>query len=353
MKKLISVIIVISTIFLCFQTPIVNAKSDWATLINKNGSVDWLDSKYYDFTLKSKTEVKINFESDYPVDFEIYTIDYDTYLDETVFEKTNTDYINNSISLKKGKYTVSISNFDGDDDTVFSLSITAKKATKINFKSKNNKINFGKSKTLSYKTNGYNKKLTWKSSNKKVATVNKNGKVVGKGLGKCKITVKSNYGFSAKTNVIVNNKKIYIFKNSYKSIPKINGKTKKGWKKTNNKISVNKKIKGKCQGESTISKKVKGVTYKAKIYVTDHQKLKKAAKKHIKDILKDPDSLKIYHTYKGYDRQGMPSIVFDYGAKNSYGGYAREYISYSYNDKFKLYYGTYEYMPYLSNKKEI
>lgn len=65
-------------------------------------------------------------------------------------------------------------------------------------------------------------------------------------------------------------------------------------------------------------------------------------------ILKDPDSLKIYNTYKGYDIDGYPSVVFDYGARNGFGGMNREYISVSYkNDLKTMIYGTYESMPYL------
>lgn len=42
--------------------------------------------------------------------------------------------------------------------------------------------------------NATNKKVTWKSSDKKVATVNKNGKVVAKRRGTCKITVSATDG---------------------------------------------------------------------------------------------------------------------------------------------------------------
>ena len=56
----------------------------------------------------------------------------------------------------------------------------------------------------------------------------------------------------------------------------------------------------------------------------------------LKDRLNDPDSLKIYHIWRGYDKDGEPNITIDYGAKNGYGGYVRDdYFNYFryYNSK--------------------
>lgn len=69
--------------------------------------------------------------------------------------------------------------------------------------SKNNVIlNKGKSFTLKVTSitpsNATNKKVTWNSSNKKIATVDKNGKVVARGKGTCRITVSATDGSGVK-----------------------------------------------------------------------------------------------------------------------------------------------------------
>ncbi|MGD9560104.1 MAG: Ig-like domain-containing protein [Oscillospiraceae bacterium] len=56
--------------------------------------------------------------------------------------------------------------------------------------------------TVTYNVEGYNAKLTWKSSDKKVATV-KNGKITAKGKGKATITVSASNGKKAKLKVTV------------------------------------------------------------------------------------------------------------------------------------------------------
>lgn len=57
-----------------------------------------------------------------------------------------------------------------------------------------------------YPNNATNKNLTWTSSNPSVATVDKNGLVTGISLGQTKITIKSNDGGNAETNlwIVVN-----------------------------------------------------------------------------------------------------------------------------------------------------
>ena len=54
--------------------------------------------------------------------------------------------------------------------------------------------------------NASNKKVTWSSSNKKVATVNGSGVVVAKGVGTCTITAKSNNGKKATCKITVKSK---------------------------------------------------------------------------------------------------------------------------------------------------
>lgn len=86
------------------------------------------------------------------------------------------------------------------------IKITVKKApSKIKFKKNSVTIARKKSTTLKYTLtkNTYTYKLTWKSSNKKIATVNSKGKVTGKKKGTCKITVKTHNGKKATIKVKV------------------------------------------------------------------------------------------------------------------------------------------------------
>ena len=77
-----------------------------------------------------------------------------------------------------------------------------------------------------------------------------------------------------------------------------------------------------------------------------------------KDDLRDPDSFRVYHIYRGYDSDGEACIVLDCGAKNGYGGMVRKYcnIYQRYNTKTKYFvYGYYttDYKIYLSGEKKI
>lgn len=53
---------------------------------------------------------------------------------------------------------------------------------------------------------------------------------------------------------------------------------------------------------------------------------RKAYKKYFKEVLKDPESLKIYE--EKITRDGEYTVIFDvdYGAKNGFGAYGREKI---------------------------
>ncbi len=75
------------------------------------------------------------------------------------------------------------------------------------------KIQYGKKISLSVGESDFimvkGKKATYKTSNKKVATVNKKGKVVAKGVGTCKITIKQN-GSKATSKVTVKPAKVKL-----------------------------------------------------------------------------------------------------------------------------------------------
>lgn len=73
---------------------------------------------------------------------------------------------------------------------------------KLKLKKKTLTLTKGKKATLKIALNKTNKKVTWSSSKKSVATVNKNGKVTAKAVGKTTITVKAgNYKATCKVTV--------------------------------------------------------------------------------------------------------------------------------------------------------
>ena len=81
------------------------------------------------------------------------------------------------------------------------------RVTNVLLDKQNLTLQVGYSKTLvatGYPDNAANKKVTWTSSDEKVATVDKNGKVVGVKEGKATITVKTDDGGkTASCNVTV------------------------------------------------------------------------------------------------------------------------------------------------------
>ena len=126
-------------------------------------------------------------------------------------------------AIKKGTATITA--------TVVLLGKKYSKTCTINVKSKNNTVNDasislsktsltiqkGKSTTLKATVKGKSKTVTWKSSDKTIATVDKSGKVTGKKEGTATITATAN-GVSAKCKVTVINTDLSVSKNAVKSI---------------------------------------------------------------------------------------------------------------------------------------
>lgn len=137
----------------------------------------------------------------------------------------------------------------------------------------------GSSQMLTIANNIYCKKVTWSSSNKKVASVDSKGNVTGKKKGKatitakvddqsvsCVVTVKEGTCLSASYMILVpKDSTTLTVKNKAKKAGKIT------WKSSNKKIATVSK-KGKVtaksrSGKTTISAKIKGKTYKMTIQV--------------------------------------------------------------------------------------
>ena len=128
------------------------------------------------------------------------------------------------------------------------------------------------------KVTGGSGRISWSSSNKKVATVNKNGRVTAVKKGTCYIYAKRN-GVRLKCKVIVKNpklssRKIVTYNNMETYLSVYGGSGKITWKSSNSKVaSVNKsgKITAKKTGTCTITAKRNGVKLKCKVTVKKNQ----------------------------------------------------------------------------------
>ena len=343
MKKLLPIVSSVMAFVIMLSAFSISASAS-SKIVDIEGVLYDCESELQTFTIKNKMKVSVNFKSKNPTFLSI--------MDENGLYVVDTNEVTSyseTITLTKGKYSFFIRyyqydeyyDYDYDIDYNYTLSTyytlvikdISESATSIKLKSKSKKMSVGESFTVNYKAvpSGTVAKISkWSSSNKKVATVNSSGKVKAKGLGTCKITAELNNGKKFTCKVTVNSKDIYIFKNTQRTLPKINGKKTVSWKTNNrNYASVNKqKVRGRKAGKTSLSAKYSGIKYKCKIYVVDYDKMFKDSKEKLKDELRDPDSMKIYHIWRGYDVDGDPTIVLDYGSKNAYGGYYRGYYCY-------------------------
>lgn len=162
---------------------------------------------------------------------------------------------------------------------VLALPVDAKAATDVHLNKTKTTLYVGQSTTL--KLSGAKVKK-WKSNDKNIATVDKNGKVVAKKKGtttiiattkngktyKCKVTVK---------NVSLNKTKVTLEKGKSVTL-KLNGSKVTKWSSDNKKIAtVNKngKVVAKEIGTTTIKAKAKnGKTYKCKVVISKKESKK-------------------------------------------------------------------------------
>ncbi len=190
----------------------------------------------------------------------------------------DTDYIvSYSNNTNAGTATVTVTG-KGDYDGSQKVNFTINKASQsLSAKAKKTTIVNGKTTTITASGKG---DITYKSSNKKIATVNSSGKVTAKGPGKVAITVKaagnSNYKSASKEITIKVNPKAPSIKSAK------NSKSKKAtvkWKKvsgvtgyqiqysTSKSFSSKKSttVKGASKVSKTLSKLKKGKTYYIRI----------------------------------------------------------------------------------------
>ncbi len=133
---------------------------------------------------------------------------------KVVWKVNNTKYakVNSNtgvVTTKKagrGK-KVTVTAYSAEDNSIkatYKISIMKNPVKKIKLSAKTKIIKKGQSvkvKAVFTPTKGISKELTWKSSNKKIATVNSKGKVTGKKKGTVKITAKAKDGSGKKATI--------------------------------------------------------------------------------------------------------------------------------------------------------
>ena len=98
------------------------------------------------------------------------------------------------------------------------------------------------------------------------------------------------------------------------------------------------KIKAKKGGRTTITAKKGKQKFTIKLVVTDYIKLAKKTYREIKDNVNNPDKLKIYNVYKGYSKQiytnkiKVPVVMIDFGSTNDFGAMMRKKVMSYYDD---------------------
>ena len=260
-----------------------------------NGQLSITDSKdYYKFNISENGNVNLKISAN--IEGSNYYL-YDSNENE-IWKKTAQYWdnnskklsINNTIQLKKGTYYFLVERyFDYSGSYNFSINQkvnnTEIKATSIKLNKKSYTLGVGQKFTLKATVSPAkaNQKCKWTSSNSKIASVDKNGKVVAKKIGTinitatttngkkaiCKITVKK-----APTGIKLNRTKLTIKKGRKytlkATLPKGSLNTLK-WTTSNGRIAtVNSKglVTGKKKGKATITVKTyNGKSAKCKVTV--------------------------------------------------------------------------------------
>lgn len=420
-KRILSIICILATLVLLVQAPTASAYTDLAFNDTYYETIEDEDTSTFTFTVSQKTSITLDLECKpgikVDIDIEKYDTFYNWYDDYKSFDEKTSFY--RTITLKKGKYRISLCRYDWDDDWDDDycdccwdcdywwdgddcecgcddclanknyngcdccsdcsgdedcdcycadclycegdewngyncmFTVWATMAKKIKFANKKITMAPGKTKTLTVTGTPYQSLvsgLTWYSSNEKVATVNKNGKVTTKGWGKTIITAETDNGKEAKCTLIVKgNKTLKLHIGSTLNLPKINGKKQKGWKSKNTSIAVGgSTVTGKGDGTTTLYKKIGGVTYTCKVKVINPYTLLSKGKSKLKsDYLYFPSSFIPQTAWRGYYDgdwyydydDNSPAVLLKYKAMNLYGQMITEYAIFYYDGglKYEIY----------------
>jgi uncharacterized protein YjdB len=269
---------------------------------------------------------------------------YCVYLDDKI--QDDNYYTTGSLSKKisvasSGSHTIEISASGGDFRGSFIIKDTTTYAKSIKKKSTPSNMTVLATQQLGVSMNGVGK-VSWESSNKKIATVSSNGLVKAKKMGKVTITATLENGNSVKYKVVVNKMNINIWSDEFFSLKsyvnQITGYSKGTWKSSKKKavtVSDKGKITAKDDGKNyeaaKVTFKVSGTTYTFNIYKYDKESMYEEAVTKLKKRLKNPSSLIVNEysfnsvkTAKG----GTLYVYIDYSAMNGFGGYSRSYCKY-------------------------
>ncbi|WP_288681777.1 Ig-like domain-containing protein [uncultured Eubacterium sp.] len=215
MERLKKVIVMVLMMFLLIG--IKSASVDAAT-INigdiKDGNTEYYDEKDYVLKLSRPMKVKITLKvgqsqnteddswyDDYEREEVEISVTDDDYSEITSNEVEAGDIFSKTIKLDKGKYHITVGS--EYDSLPYSLSLkdvsTYTKKLKLNYKSISMYENQYVDLKASPKKKGYYlKTVQWKSSNKKIAKVDSNGRVTSKKAGSCTIYAKVKGGKKVK-----------------------------------------------------------------------------------------------------------------------------------------------------------
>lgn len=174
--------------------------------------------------------------------------------------------------------------------------ITVDAATKsIGVQISNKKLSIIKGQTKQLYITGTSTAVKWSSSNKKIATVNKNGKVTAKKAGKTTINAKINNKVLKCTITVIsiglNYENLAIAKGSTKKLKLLNSTAKVKYSSSNNNIctvSKNGEVKGKKAGRATITAVVGKTKYKCNVVVKNN-KVKKKDKSGTYNYIYNPE----------------------------------------------------------------
>lgn len=371
-KSLCSVTIVLSIVALMFVSiPVAYAgdyyDSDYnateTVISNKSGSLKNGESDKITFKIASESEVEVYFDNSTDGSYIISVADSDG---DVMYETTDYDSSTHEMELDKGTYTLEITengtpertDFVEEEEEIpdsvlnYSFSITRRynkviKTTKVSLNKKKVKICRGNGFYLTAKHSPSNstQSESWKSSNKKVATVSSDGYVSAKNLGKATITYKHG-SKKATCKVTVNHETVQMAKGSGYALKKmvkyIKGYKKAKWTTSSSaKIAVSKngKIKAKAHGQATVTAKIKGTNYKFKVYSCDKKVIKSKTFKLVKSKVLHPKSLKVHTTlYPSFN-----SVKLYMSHKNAYGEKVNFYCIGTYS------YGSFYVNIYLGN----
>ncbi len=264
-------------------------------------------SQWYTVSLKSRSWLLFEFDdSTYMTGDDARVVIYDSSDNEVFSEYLDISFEENYVVtdyLPAGTYQIAIYGEYADEYSFYlyryyDVKLKHVKKLKLN-KSKFN-ITAGYGKQLNVKVTPSDSVGTtkWKSSNKKVASVDKYGYVRAKKMGKATITVKRD-GKKAKCSVCVNKDWTEIGKGKYKNLSSfaknISGNKTAKWKSSKpSVVSVSGgKFYGVGHGKAKLTAKIKGKKYTLTVYSYDKNVIRNKTISALKNLLYVPSSFQL------------------------------------------------------------